>query len=68
VTFEEYVGARSGVTDTCAAGAGASRHGRRYRMASGHGDLAQWTRRYSDAYEQALGTGLEPGSLEVVLR
>ena len=39
----------------------------RGRVASGQGDLAQWMRRYSDAYEQAVGTPLEPGSLNVVL-
>lgn len=39
----------------------------RGRVASGQGDLAQWMRRYADAYEQAVGARLEPGSLNVVL-
>lgn len=39
----------------------------RGRVASGQGDLAQWMRRYSSAYEQAVGARLEPGSLNVVL-
>jgi CTP-dependent riboflavin kinase len=39
----------------------------RGRVASGKGDLAQWMRLYSDAYEQAVGARLEPGSLNVVL-
>lgn len=33
----------------------------------GRGDLAQWMRRYADAYERAVGVRLEPGSLNVVL-
>ena len=39
----------------------------RGRVASGRGDLAQWMKRYSDAYEEAVGARLEPGSLNVVL-
>lgn len=39
----------------------------RGRVASGQGDLAQWMRRYSNAYERAVGAELEPGSLNVVL-
>lgn len=39
----------------------------RGRVASGRGDLAQWMRRYSDAYERAVGARLEPGSLNMVL-
>ena len=39
----------------------------RGRVVSGQGDLARWMRRYSDAYEQAVGARLEPGSLNVVL-
>lgn len=29
--------------------------------------MAQWMRRYSDAYKQAVGAPLEPGSLNVAL-
>jgi CTP-dependent riboflavin kinase len=39
----------------------------RGRVATGRGDLAQWMRRYAEAYEQAVGARLEPGSLNVVL-
>ncbi len=37
------------------------------RVASGLGDLSQWMVRYSLVYEQATGTRLYPGSLNVVL-
>ena len=37
------------------------------RVVSGTGDLAQWMRRYGDAYRVATGVELVPGSLNVEL-
>lgn len=37
------------------------------RVVSGTGDLAQWMRRYDDAYRAATGVELVPGSLNVAL-
>lgn len=37
------------------------------RVTTGVGDLALWMRRYRDAYREATGIGLVPGSLNVQL-